>query len=72
MRPFVAGVLVFGSSASVLVMEILAARLLGPLKMTGKQTGWVYSTLPIACIVSPLVSGLLARLSGPPDALICR
>ena len=39
---------------------VLAARLLGPLKMTGKQTGWIYGTLPIACIVSPLVSGLLA------------
>ena len=39
---------------------VLAARLLGPMKMTGKQTGWIYATLPIACIVSPLVSGLLA------------
>jgi len=39
---------------------VLAARLLGPLKMTGKQTGWVYATLPIACIISPLASGLLA------------
>jgi nucleoside transporter len=39
---------------------VLAARLLGPLKMTGKQTGWVYSTLPIACIVSPLVAGQVA------------
>jgi nucleoside transporter len=39
---------------------VLAARLLGPLKMTGRQTGWIYATLPIACIVSPLVSGLLA------------
>jgi len=39
---------------------VLAARLLGPLKMTGKQAGWIYATLPIACIVSPLVSGLLA------------
>lgn len=39
---------------------VLAARLLGPLKMSGKQTGWVYSTLPIACIVSPLVAGQLA------------
>jgi len=39
---------------------VLAARLLGPLKMSGKQTGWVYATLPIACIVSPLVSGQLA------------
>lgn len=39
---------------------VLAARLLGPLKMTGKQTGWVYATLPLACIVSPLVAGQLA------------
>ncbi len=39
---------------------VLAARLLGPLKMSGKQTGWVYATLPIACIVSPLAAGLLA------------
>jgi len=39
---------------------VLAARLLGPLKMTGKQTGWIYTTLPIACIVSPLVAGQLA------------
>jgi NHS family xanthosine MFS transporter len=28
--------------------------------MTGKQTGWIYATLPIACIVSPLLSGLVA------------
>ena len=39
---------------------VLAARLLGPLKMSGKQTGWIYTTLPIACIVSPLMAGQLA------------
>ncbi len=39
---------------------VLAARLLGPLKMNGKQTGWIYATLPLACIVSPLVAGQLA------------
>jgi nucleoside transporter len=39
---------------------VLAARLLGPLRMTGKQTGWVYATLPIACILSPLLAGPLA------------
>jgi nucleoside transporter len=39
---------------------VLAARLLGPLRMSGKQTGWIYSTLPIACIISPLVAGQLA------------
>ena len=41
-------------------MPVLAARLLGPLKMSGKQTGWIYATLPLACIVSPLVAGQLA------------
>ena len=41
-------------------MPVLAARLLGPLKMTGKQTGWIYATLPMACIFMPLLSGQLA------------
>ncbi len=41
-------------------MPVLAARLLGPLKMSGKQTGWIYATLPLACIVAPLISGQLA------------
>ncbi len=36
---------------------VLATRLLGPLKMTGKQTGWIYATLPLACIFSPLIAG---------------
>ena len=27
---------------------VLAARLFGPLKMTGKQTGRIYATLPLA------------------------
>lgn len=41
-------------------MPVLAARLLGPLKFTGKQTGWIYATLPLACIISPLIAGQLA------------
>jgi MFS family permease len=41
-------------------MPVLAVRLLGPLKMTGKQTGWIYATLPLASIFAPLVSGYLA------------
>ncbi len=41
-------------------MPVLAVRLLGPLKMSGKQTGWIYATLPLACIVAPLISGQLA------------
>ena len=40
--------------------HLLAARLFGPLKMTGKQTGLIYATLPLACIVFPLVGGWLA------------
>ena len=35
---------------------VLAARLLGPLKMSGKQTGWIYATLPLGCMVSPLIA----------------
>ena len=41
-------------------MPVLAARLLGPLKMTGKQTGWIYATLPLASIFSLPFAGLLA------------
>jgi MFS family permease len=41
-------------------MPVLAARLLGPLKFTGKQTGWIYATLPLACIISPLIAGQVA------------
>lgn len=38
---------------------VLAARLLGPLKLTGKQTGAIYGTLPVACVFAPLVAGWL-------------
>lgn len=41
-------------------LPVLAARLLGPLKMTGKQTGWIYATLPLATMISPLIAGQLA------------
>jgi MFS family permease len=41
---------------------VLAARLLGPLGMSGKQTGWIYATLPLACIFAPLVAGPAADL----------
>ena len=40
--------------------SVLAARLLGPLKFTGKQTGWIYATLPLACIIAPLIAGQIA------------
>jgi nucleoside transporter len=39
---------------------VLAARLLGPLKFTGKQTGWIYATIPLGCIISPLIAGQIA------------
>jgi MFS family permease len=41
-------------------MPVLALRLLGPMKLNGKQTGWIYATLPLASIFAPLVSGYLA------------
>ena len=37
---------------------VLATRLLGPLKFSGKQTGWIYAALPLGCIFMPLVAGL--------------
>lgn len=36
---------------------VLSARLLGPLGMTGKQVGWIYGVVPLACIVAPLLAG---------------
>jgi MFS family permease len=41
-------------------MPVLAARLLGPLQMSGKQTGWIYATLPLASIFSLPFAGVLA------------
>jgi len=39
---------------------VLAARLLGPLKFSGKQTGWIYGTISLGCIISPLIAGQIA------------
>ncbi|NLE38874.1 MAG: nucleoside permease [Pirellulaceae bacterium] len=39
---------------------VLAARCLGPLKMTGKQTGWIYATLPLASMITPILAGWLS------------
>ena len=36
---------------------VLASYLIGPLKMSGKQTGWIYATLWLGCIVSPFIGG---------------
>jgi nucleoside transporter len=36
---------------------VLASRILGPLKMSGKQLGWIYATLPLACFVAPMAAG---------------
>jgi MFS family permease len=38
-------------------LPVLAPRLLGPLKMTGRQTGWIYATLPLAATIIPLIVG---------------
>jgi len=39
---------------------VLAARLLGPLKMSGKRTGWIYGTIYLGAIISPLIAGQVA------------
>ena len=49
---------------------VLAARLLGPLKMSGKQTGWIYATLPLACIFAPLIAGWLADQYWPTEKIL--
>ena len=36
---------------------VLANRILGPLKMSGKQLGWIYGTLPLGCMLAPLAAG---------------
>lgn len=36
---------------------VLGAHLLGPLRMSGKQTAWIYATLSLACVISPLLAG---------------
>ena len=41
-------------------MPVLALRLLGPMKLNGKQTGWIYATFPLASIFSPILTGYLA------------
>ena len=41
-------------------MPVLATRLLGPLQMTGKQTGWIYATLPLGIMISSMFAGQLA------------
>jgi nucleoside transporter len=39
---------------------VLAARLLGPLRMSGKQTGWIYGTIYLGAIIAPLIAGQVA------------
>lgn len=41
-------------------MPVLAPRLLGPLGMSGRQTGWIFATFPLASMISPLVFGQVA------------
>lgn len=36
---------------------VISAHLLGAMKMSGKQAGWICSMYPAACIVSPLIGG---------------
>jgi nucleoside transporter len=36
---------------------VLASRILGPLRMNGKQLGWIYGMLPLACFLAPMAAG---------------
>jgi len=39
---------------------VLGSHLVGPLKFSGKQTGWIYATLWLGCIISPFIGGQIA------------
>lgn len=39
---------------------VLASHLVGNLKFSGKQTGWIYATLWLGCIVSPFIGSQIA------------
>lgn len=66
MRPFAAGALVFGSSASVLVMEILAARLLAPyVGVTLETYTGIIGTILAAIAVGTWLGGRLADRRDP-------
>lgn len=39
---------------------VLASYLINDLKLSGKQTGWIYATLWLACIISPFLGGQIA------------
>ena len=66
MRPFAAGALVFGSAASVLVMEILAARLLAPyVGVTLETYTGIIGTILAAIAVGTWWGGRLADRRDP-------
>ncbi len=39
---------------------VLASHLVGDLKFSGKQTGWIYATLWLGCIISPFIGSQIA------------
>ena len=39
---------------------VLGSHLIGQLKFGGKQTGWIYATLWLGCIISPFIGGQIA------------
>jgi len=41
-------------------MPVLGSHLIGHLKFSGKQTGWIYATLWLGCIISPFIGGQIA------------
>jgi len=43
---------------------VLSSHLVGPLKLSGKQTGWIYATLWLGCIVALFTGGQIADRPG--------
>ena len=41
-------------------LPVLAARLMGPLKFSAKQSGWIYSSFAIASLIAPMLAGQIA------------
>lgn len=49
---------------------VLANRILGPLKMSGKQLGWIYGTLPLGCMLAPLAAGQIVDRWCPTEVFL--
>ena len=51
-------------------MPVLAGRLVGPLKMSGKQCAMIYATLTFASMISPIIGGYIGDQLVDPKILL--